>query len=167
MVDLQVQVRVTHVPDLCRSCCAAGTMRETMCFFTFSDCVSVVCTRIIFVVLISTQKFTVVHTNRLNRLKNFRLMTCVYTQVMSSTCGTRAMFSLSSELWRFDTSTRGWEAVMNTVANGAVPSARVGHVMTSVGLGLWLHGGGYCLCCGGWGYSGRWRYSQHRDMFLT
>ena len=47
----------------------------------------------------------------------------------------------SSELWRFDTSTRGWEAVVNTVANGAVPSARAGHVMTSVGLGLWLHGG--------------------------
>jgi hypothetical protein len=47
----------------------------------------------------------------------------------------------SSELWRFSTSTRGWERVESTAANGAGPSGRHGHVMTSVGLDLWLHGG--------------------------
>jgi ABC-type nickel/cobalt efflux system permease component RcnA len=38
----------------------------------------VVCPLFIFVVFISTKKFTVVHSNRLIRLKNFMLMTCVY-----------------------------------------------------------------------------------------
>ncbi len=47
----------------------------------------------------------------------------------------------SSEMWRFSTSTRGWERVDNTSSNGAGPSARSGHVMTSVGLELWVHGG--------------------------
>jgi hypothetical protein len=45
------------------------------------------------------------------------------------------------DLWRFDTSTRGWDPVDNTVTNGAAPSSRSSHVMTSVGLNLWLHGG--------------------------
>jgi hypothetical protein len=45
------------------------------------------------------------------------------------------------EMWWFDTSTRGWELVDNKTANGAAPSARYGHVMTSVRLDLWLHGG--------------------------
>ena len=48
---------------------------------------------------------------------------------------------LSDELWWFSTSTRGWERVDSTAANGAGPSARFGHVMTSVGLDLWVHGG--------------------------
>jgi hypothetical protein len=49
---------------------------------------------------------------------------------------------LSTELWRFDTSTREWEGFQtNTVDNGAAPSVRAGHVMTSVGLDLWVHGG--------------------------
>jgi hypothetical protein len=48
---------------------------------------------------------------------------------------------LSAELWRFDTSTRGWQRVDNTAANGAAPTGRASHVMTSVGLDLWLHGG--------------------------
>ena len=47
----------------------------------------------------------------------------------------------SAELWRFDTSTLRWETVNSTTANGAVPSGRSGHVMTSVDRGLWLHGG--------------------------
>jgi hypothetical protein len=47
----------------------------------------------------------------------------------------------SAELWRFDTSTLRWETVDSTTANGAVPSARSGHVMTSVGRNLWMHGG--------------------------
>ncbi len=47
----------------------------------------------------------------------------------------------STEMWRFSTSTRLWEAVDSTAANGAGPSARFGHVMTSVGLDLWVHGG--------------------------
>ena len=47
----------------------------------------------------------------------------------------------SAELWRFSTSTRGWERDDSTAANGAGPSTRSGHVMTSVGLDLWVHGG--------------------------
>ena len=47
----------------------------------------------------------------------------------------------SAELWWFSTSTPGWERADNTVANGAGPSARGYHVMTSVGLDLWVHGG--------------------------
>jgi hypothetical protein len=47
----------------------------------------------------------------------------------------------SAELWRFSTSTRVWERVDITAANGAGPSARSYHVMTSVGLDLWVHGG--------------------------
>jgi hypothetical protein len=47
----------------------------------------------------------------------------------------------SDELWRFSTSTRVWERVDSTAANGAGPSGRFGHVMTSVGLDLWVHGG--------------------------
>ncbi len=47
----------------------------------------------------------------------------------------------STELWRFSTSTLGWEEVDNTVANGVRPSARDNHVMTSVGQDLWVHGG--------------------------
>jgi hypothetical protein len=46
-----------------------------------------------------------------------------------------------SELWRFTTSTRGWERVNTTTANETLPSARSGHTMTSVGLDLWVHGG--------------------------
>jgi hypothetical protein len=48
---------------------------------------------------------------------------------------------LSDELWRFSTSTLGWERGDSTAANGAGPSARRGHVMSSVGLDLWVHGG--------------------------
>jgi hypothetical protein len=49
--------------------------------------------------------------------------------------------SRSAELWRFCTSTRGWERVDITTTNGAGPSGRFEHVMTSVGLDLWMHGG--------------------------
>jgi hypothetical protein len=58
-----------------------------------------------------------------------RLMTCV------------PHADRSAELWRFSTSTRVWERADITAANGAGPSARSDHVMTSVGLDLWLHGG--------------------------
>jgi hypothetical protein len=47
----------------------------------------------------------------------------------------------SDEMWRFCTSTRVWERVDTTADNGAGPSGRNGHVMTSVGLDLWVHGG--------------------------
>jgi hypothetical protein len=47
----------------------------------------------------------------------------------------------SSELWRFTTSTHGWERVNTTAVNEARPSGRTGHTMTSVGLDLWIHGG--------------------------
>ncbi len=70
---------------------------------TFSDCVSVVCVR---------------------------LMTGV------------SYAGFSDELWRFSTSTFGWELVDSTVANGPGPSGRSHHVMSSVGLDLWVHGGG-------------------------
>ncbi len=40
-------------------------------------------------------------------------------------------------LWKFDTSTRRWQRV----ENGAGPGARRSHVMVSVGLDLWMHGG--------------------------
>jgi hypothetical protein len=43
----------------------------------------------------------------------------------------------STELWRFDTSIRGW----TRVHNGDGPGTRRFHVMTAVGLDLWLHGG--------------------------
>ena len=42
----------------------------------------------------------------------------------------------SDELWKFSTSTLGWKRVDNTDG----PSARYSHVMTSVGLDLWVHG---------------------------
>jgi hypothetical protein len=64
---------------------------------------------------------------------------CAVVCVRLMTCVPRA--GLSAELWRFSTSSRVWELVDSTAANGAGPSARDGHVMTSVGLDLWLHGG--------------------------
>ncbi len=57
-----------------------------------------------------------------------RLMTCV------------PYAAYSSDLWRFSTSTYGWERVDSTVT-GDGPTARYNHVMTSVGLDLWVHGG--------------------------
>jgi hypothetical protein len=62
-----------------------------------------------------------------------RFLTCVTLVGSSST--------LSTELWRFSTSTLGWYRVDNTVGNGVGPSARQRHVMTSVGENLWIHGG--------------------------
>jgi hypothetical protein len=66
-------------------------------------------------------------------------------------------YDYSAELWRFSTSTRVWERADSIAANGAGPSARIDHVMTSVGLDLWVHGGrtnpgegdtfDYCCCC--------------------
>ncbi len=47
----------------------------------------------------------------------------------------------SAEMWRFSTSTRVWERDNRAAANGAGPSGRNSHVMTNVGLDLWLHGG--------------------------
>ncbi len=49
--------------------------------------------------------------------------------------------SRSAELWRFSTSTRGWERADSTAGNGAGPSRRYRHGMTSVGLDLWVHCG--------------------------
>jgi hypothetical protein len=62
-----------------------------------------------------------------------RLMTCVPHAGYSATAP-------SAELWRFSTSSRVWELANSTAANGAGPSARDSHIMTSVGLDLWLHG---------------------------
>ncbi len=65
---------------------------------------------------------------------------CVVVCVPRMTCVTTHV-GRSDELWRFSTSTRGWERVDNISSNVAGPSARSGHVMTSVGLDLWVHGG--------------------------
>jgi hypothetical protein len=47
----------------------------------------------------------------------------------------------STEMWWFSTSTRVWERADSTAVDGAGPSASTGHVMTSVGVDLWVHGG--------------------------
>jgi hypothetical protein len=64
---------------------------------------------------------------------------CAVVCVLFMTCVPHA--GPSSELWRFSTSTRGWERVHNGAADGTGPSARNRHVMTSVGLDLWVYGG--------------------------
>jgi hypothetical protein len=64
---------------------------------------------------------------------------CAVVCVRFMTCVPHA--GVSAELWRFSTSTRVWERANSTSANGAGPSARSDHVMTSVGLDLWVHGG--------------------------
>jgi hypothetical protein len=64
---------------------------------------------------------------------------CAVVCVRLMTCVPHA--GLSAELWRFSTATLGWERVDSTAAIGAGPSARAYHVMTSVGLDLWVHGG--------------------------
>ena len=64
---------------------------------------------------------------------------CAVVCVRLMTCVPPAGFS--DELRRFSTSTRVWERANSTAANSADPSARDGHVMTSVGLDLWVHGG--------------------------
>jgi hypothetical protein len=64
---------------------------------------------------------------------------CAVVCVRLMTCVPHAAFL--AELWWFCTSTRVWERTDSTAANGAGPSARSGHVMTSVGLDLWVHGG--------------------------
>jgi hypothetical protein len=66
---------------------------------------------------------------------------CVVVCVRLMTCVPHAGDYYSTELWRFSTSTRVWERADSTAANGAGPSARGYHVMTSVGLDLWVHGG--------------------------
>ncbi len=64
---------------------------------------------------------------------------CAVVCVRLMTCVPHAGWS--EEMWRFSTSTRVWEQV-DTAANGAGPSSRSDHVMTSVsGLDLWVHGG--------------------------
>ncbi len=50
------------------------------------------------------------------------------------------------EVWRFSTSTAGWEGIVvpwltTSAGEGVVPRGRAGHVMVSVGLDLWFHGG--------------------------
>jgi hypothetical protein len=50
---------------------------------------------------------------------------------------------VSDEVWRFSTSTRGWERVDKIAVNATRPSRRQHATMTSVGLDLWLLGGIY------------------------
>ncbi len=45
----------------------------------------------------------------------------------------------SDEMWRFSTSTHGWDLVDNS--DGPAPRAWSWHVMTAVGLDLWVRGG--------------------------
>jgi hypothetical protein len=64
---------------------------------------------------------------------------CAVVCVRLMTCVSHADYS--DELWRFSTSTLGWERVDIKATNGTGPSAREYHVMSSVGLDLWVHGG--------------------------
>jgi hypothetical protein len=77
---------------------------------------------------------------------------CVVVCVRRMTCVPHAGYS--AELWRFSTSTRVWERADSIAVNGPGPGPRWGHVMTSVGLDLWAHGGytgsgegDACDCC--------------------
>ncbi len=68
----------------------------------------------------------------------------------------------TDKMWRFDTSTRSWERP----ANGAVagPGEKSNHVMTSVGLDLWVHGGDELFLLKG----GRtWEWSDIQDVGLS
>jgi hypothetical protein len=53
-------------------------------------------------------------------------------------CLPRAGFS--NELWRLSLTTLEWTSI-EVAPGGSGPSARAYHVMTSVGLDLWVHGG--------------------------
>ncbi len=64
-------------------------------------------------------------------------MTCVCVPYMTYVPDAGNTRSNNAELWRFDTSTLGWEKVVNSVG----PRERSDHVMTSVDLHLWLYGG--------------------------
>jgi hypothetical protein len=66
---------------------------------------------------------------------------CVRFMTSVTHSGLSSWDSVSAELWRFNTSSRGWVLVDNTAANGETPGTLVLHVMTSVGLDLWMHGG--------------------------
>jgi hypothetical protein len=60
-------------------------------------------------------------------------------------CGVRTDCDLcvsgfSDELWRLSLKTLEWTRIEVT-ADRARPSARYSHVMSSVGLDLWVHGG--------------------------
>ena len=68
-------------------------------------------------------------------------MTCVCVLFMTCVPDEANEMFFSAELWRFDTSTLGWEEVVNTMDNGVGPSGRYDHAMTSVGLDLWMYGG--------------------------
>ncbi len=56
-------------------------------------------------------------------------MTCVWIQA-----------GFSKDLWRLSLTTLEWTSI-EVSPGGAGPSGRYGHVMTSIGLYLWLHGG--------------------------
>jgi hypothetical protein len=77
---------------------------------------------------------------------------CAVVCVRIMTCVTRTD-DIYTDMWRFSTSTHGWERMTNTF--GAGPSARYQHVMTSVGLDLWIHGG---IAYGDWGSTELWRF---------
>ncbi len=47
---------------------------------------------------------------------------------------------VSDDLWRLSLSTLEWTNI-EVVPGGVRPSGRENHVMTSVGLDLWVHGG--------------------------
>ena len=56
------------------------------------------------------------------------------------TCAYRVDPGLSDDLWRLSLATLEWTSI-KVMPGGAHPSSRYDHVMTSVGLDLWLHGG--------------------------
>ena len=90
--------------------------------------------------------------NKLLLLLLLRQEVCLFAPSVTVCCGVCKAHDFvlhagsSTEMWRFEmwlfsTSTRGWERVNNTTPNGAGPIGHFYHVMTSVGLDLWVHGG--------------------------
>ena len=74
------------------------------------------------------------------------MLQCLEHAVSRCVCGVCADFDLrvpragrSDEVWRLSLATLEWTSI--EVPLGAGPSARDSHVMTSVGLDLWVHGG--------------------------
>ena len=74
------------------------------------------------------------------------MLQCLQHAVSRCVCGVCADFDLrvsravySDELWRLSLATLEWTSI--EVPLGARPGGRYSHVMTSVGLDLWVHGG--------------------------
>ncbi len=63
-------------------------------------------------------------------------VSCVW--IVTCACVSHAVFD--EKMWRLCLTTLEWTSI-EVSPDGALPSARFGHVMTSVGLDLWMYGG--------------------------